>query len=602
MAGFGKREKRERVKLEKGAYKRAARVFKFIKPYRFTFVIGMLFLVFSSLTTMGFPYLIGRLLGSEKQETTTDKLELTDLDNIDALMLLLLFVFIANAIFSYMRIFLFSIVTEGALRDIRNKAFGKLVYSDISFYDKSKVGEITSRVATDTNLLQELLMTNLAEFIRQWITIVIAVGFIFYLKWQLALIMLSVIPVVAIGAVIFSKFIKKLSKAAQDKAAESNSILEETLTGIKNVKAFANEAFEMLRYKKRTESIRTLSIKGARWRGAFAAFIILGVFGSVTFVIWQGISMVHAGEISTIEFNQFIMFTIILGASFGGIGSLMGSIQKSIGATERLMDLLDKDTEPVPTSDSISTPLSGKVSFNNVDFHYDTRKEARVLKSLSFDVNAGENIAIVGASGGGKSTITSLLLRFYEPVSGQILFDDKHASEFGLQELRKQMAIVPQEVILFSGSIRENIAYGKPDASEEEIIEAARKANALDFINDFPDGFATTVGDRGIQLSGGQKQRIAIARAVLKDPKILILDEATSSLDSESEKLVQDALDELMKGRTSFAIAHRLSTVKNADRILVMDKGELVEVGTHSDLLEKDGVYANLSKIQFELH
>jgi len=597
MAKFGRKDKSEKIKLEKGAYKRAFRVFKFMKPYRSVFFIGILFLVFSSVTTMGFPYLIGELFGT-KNPSEISNADWKEFEDVDSIMILLLGIFIANAIFSFFRIYLFSIVTEKTLRDVRNTAFDKLIHSPISFFDKNKVGELTSRIATDINLLQEMLMTTLAEFIRQWLTIVFSVVVISMTSSRLSVIMLSIIPIVLILVIVFGKRIKKLSKKAQDSAAESNNILGEALMGIKNVKSFANEAFEIVRYKKSTEEIKNLSIKGAVWRGLFAAFIILGLFGAISVVIWQGIIMVHAGTLQMDEFVRFIFFTVFLGASFGGIGTMMGSIQKAVGATERLMDIVNQETEE-NIRNTEDSEINGNVTFENVSFHYETRANVEVLKHLNLDVKSGQSIAIVGPSGAGKSTFASLLLRFYEPSEGSLLFDGINAKHFNLQTLRSNMAIVPQEVILFGGTIKENIAYGNTEATDSEILEAARNANAYNFINAFPDGFETLVGDRGIQLSGGQKQRIAIARAVLKDPKILILDEATSSLDSESEQLVQEALDRLMKNRTTFVIAHRLSTIKKANKIIVIDGGKLIESGTHDELIDVGGVYANLSVIQF---
>lgn len=599
MARSGRNNSDEKVKLKKGAYKRAARVFRYIKPYRFTFAIGMLFLVLSSITTMGFPYLIGELFGTTANPTSSS-FDLKDLSNINVVVVLLFMVFAANAVFSFFRIYLFNIVTESALKDLRDDAFKQMVFLPVSYYDKSKVGELSSRIATDINLLQEMLTTTLAEFIRQWITVFISISVIAFISIRLSLIMLAVVPVVAIIAVIFGKFIKKVSREAQDSAAESNTTLQEVLSAIKSVKAFANESVELARFGRSTSQIKKLSIKGSVYRGLFASFIIFGMFGAVTVVIWQGMNMVHTGDLSIENFTKFILFTIFLGASFGGISSMFGTIQKSVGATERLMDILELPTEPKQEDIELKHILKGDVVFSDVHFHYETRKDIEVIKGLDFTVNAGQTVAIVGPSGAGKSTITSLLLRYYEPTQGKILFDDVSSSEFDLRELRSQMAIVPQEVQLFGGTIKENIAYGKPGATLEEIEEAAAKANALSFIKDFPEGFDTTVGDRGIQLSGGQKQRIAIARAVLKDPKILILDEATSSLDTESEKLVQDALDKLMVGRTSFVIAHRLSTIKNADVILVLEHGKLAEQGTHVELIEKEGVYAKLNAIQFK--
>ncbi|MCT4581524.1 MAG: ABC transporter transmembrane domain-containing protein [Flavobacteriales bacterium] len=597
MARFGRNKDEKKVKLEKGAYKRAMRVFKFISPYKGVFFIGIIFLILSSITSMGFPYLVGELFGTKDPSQIDANVDWKEFEDTNLVMYLLFGVFIANAIFSFFRIYLFSIVTEKTLRDLRNQAFNKLIHSPISFFDKSKVGELSSRIATDINLLQELLMTTLAEFIRQWLTVIFSTTVIAYTSPKLAVIMLSIVPVVLILTIIFGKAIKRLSKQAQDAAAESNSILGEVLTGIKNVKAFANESYEMVRYGTYNETIKTLSIKSAIWRGLFASFIIVGMFGAVSIVIWQGVLLLQTGELEMEEFMRFILFTVFLGASFGGIGTLLGAIQKAIGATERLMDIIYQDEE-TSVENGITTALKGNVSFENVGFFYETRKDVQVLKELNLNVHSGQSIAIVGPSGAGKSTLSSLLLRFYHPSSGAILFDGINANQYDIQSLRSNMAIVPQDVILFAGTIRENIAYGNVAATDEEIDEAAKSANAFDFVNAFPDGFDTLVGDRGIQLSGGQKQRIAIARAVLKNPKILILDEATSSLDSESEQLVQEALDRLMEGRTTFVIAHRLSTIKNADKIIVLEQGRLVESGTHDELVKHGGVYANLSSIQ----
>jgi ABC-type multidrug transport system fused ATPase/permease subunit len=442
------------------------------------------------------------------------------------------------------------------------------------------------------------MVTTLAEFIRQIITIVIGVTMIAMISTKLLLIMLSSVPVVIIFVIIFGRYVNKLSKKTQDVAADSNNIMTETLTGIKNVKSFGNEFFEMARYGGKADSIRSFAIKKGIASGLFAAFIIFGFLGVITYVIYVGHNMTLTDELSKSEFFTIIFYTAFLVASLTSISGLMANVYQSIGATERLMDLLENETESI-AADVVKSKLQGEVRFSNVNFEYSTRKDIPVLKNVSFDVPTGKTVAIVGASGAGKSTITSLLLRFYDVTGGQISVDGKSIMDYDLASLRSQMAIVPQEVMLFAGTIKENIAYGNPEASDSEIIEAADKANASEFINAFPEKMETLVGDRGIQLSGGQKQRIAIARAVLKNPTILILDEATSSLDSESERLVQEALDNLMVNRTSIVIAHRLSTIRKADNILVMNKGELVESGTHNELVEKDGVYAHLSKIQF---
>jgi ABC-type multidrug transport system fused ATPase/permease subunit len=596
---LGRKKKNEEIKLSKDAYKKARNFLFFLKPYRGIYLIGWLFLILSSVTAMFFPALMGQLLGANSEDKPIIESNLIDFNDINSILLVMFATFALQAIFSFFRIYIFNNVTENALRDLRIKAFDKLVHFPIDFYNKNKVGELTSRIATDINLLQETLNTTIAEFFRQFITIAFALGFILMTSWELALWMLAVVPVLAIVAIVFGRYIRKLSKNAQAEAANSNSILEEVLTGIVNVKAFTNEIFETNRFGKHTENIRRLNIKSGFMRGFFVSFIIFGLFGGIAFVIWKAKGMEVEGLLTTSEFTAFILFTIFLGTSFSAIPDLYAKIQKSIGATEQLMDLLAEDTE-----NSQGTPLidfKGKVNFEGVSFSYPQRKEIQVLNSISFTCQPGQTTALVGSSGAGKSTISSLLLRFYDPSAGRILFDDQDITTIQLENLRSYIAIVPQEVILFGGTIKENILYGKPDASDEEVNEAAKKANALDFILGFPEKMETLVGDRGIQLSGGQKQRIAIARAVLKDPKILILDEATSALDSESERLVQDALDKLMVGRTSFVIAHRLSTIKNADTILVLDNGQIVEQGTHEELIaDESGTYYKLNNLQLK--
>jgi ABC-type multidrug transport system fused ATPase/permease subunit len=587
---FGRKKREDKIKLSKEDYRQAFRIFRFIKPYRIYFSIGFIFLILSSLTAMAFPYLIGKLFDADSGSGLN--FALFNLSPMTSIVVLLFFIFLAQSIFSFFRIYLFSIVTENTLNDLRQFTFRHLIYLPIDFYNRNKVGEISSRMATDLNLLQETFNITLAEFFRQFITIFIGLAALFYFSVELAFTMMAIVPLLAIFAVFFGRFIKRLSKESQDAAASSNVVIEESLSGIAVVKAFTNEAIEIGRYASSARSVKQLSIKGALWRGAFVSFIIFTIFGAIVFVIYRGISILETGELMS-----FLLYTVFLGASIGSLPELWAKIQKAIGATEKLMALLNEEAEDM--DDSV-TPLrvDGKIEFQNVHFSYPTRPDVEVLKGLSFSLEAGETVALVGESGAGKSTISSLLLQFYTPLKGGILFDNVPAKDYALHALRKQMAIVPQDVFLFAGSIAENIRYGKPDATDDEIIEAAKDANAWEFISSFPDGLETLVGDRGIQLSGGQKQRVAIARAMINNPAILILDEATSSLDSVSEKLVQDALERLMKNRSSIVIAHRLSTVQHADKILVLKNGQIVEEGRHDELIEKSGLYSKLSKIQ----
>lgn len=544
--------------------------------------------------------LLGAGSGGGQVASLSDSIKLINLKNINDVAIALFVLFGAQAVFSYFRVVIFTNVTENVLKDIRQVAFGKLIYMPMDFFNQNKVGELTSRMSSDISQIQETLKTTVAEFFRQIVIVVGGIAFILIFSWKLALIMLSTVPVMAVVAVFFGRFIRKLSKSAQDQAATSNSIIEEALTGIANVKAFTNESFILGKYSKAVEDIRALNVKSGLWRGLFVSFIIFCLFGAIVFIIWRGLLMTQGPhpELSPSDFFSFIMYTIMMGASIGSLPDLYASIQKSIGATENLMDIIGKEDEKSLFKGQLKPEITGDISFENVAFSYPQRSDISVLNGISFKAKKNETIALVGSSGSGKSTISSLLLNLYSIHSGKILFDGVDIRDIETEHLRKHMAIVPQEVILFAGSIKENILFGNPEATEAQLIEAAKQANAWEFIQSFPDGLNTQVGDRGIQLSGGQKQRIAIARAIIKDPTILILDEATSALDSESEKLVQDALDKLMSGRTSLVIAHRLSTIKNADKILVIQQGVIAEEGTHDELIHKKGTYFNLVELQ----
>lgn len=593
MARFGRRkedtEDRPKKKMTKDAIKRSLRLFNYIKPYRLTFGIGMIFLFLSSLSSMVFPYLTGQLVDAAKSQFIED---------INAIALLLLGVFLLNAIFSYFRIYLFAVVTQKSLASLRQDTYYHLIRLKMKFFSERRVGELNSRISSDISLLQETLTTTIAEFLRQILVILIGMALLSYISFKLTLLMIALVPVVAIVAILFGRKIRKLSKAAQTKIADSNVVVEETLQAIVTVKAFVNEQYEYLRYKKKTNEVIGVSLLGAKWRGAFASFIIFCLFGSIVGMIWYGVILIKNGEMSFGDLLTFILYSVFVGASLGGIADLYSQLQKAIGATENLFELFDEEREEEDEKPEHKINIAN-IDFQGVSFAYPNRQDVPVLKDLNFLIRNGEQVALVGPSGAGKTTVTALILRFYELTSGNILVDGKDIKDYGLEDLRNEMAIVPQDVILFGGSIYDNILYGKPEANDEEVKEAAQRANALEFIESFPEGMETIVGERGIQLSGGQRQRIAIARAILKNPKILILDEATSSLDSQSEKLVQDALEQLMKGRTSLVIAHRLSTIQKADRILVLKDGELVESGTHHELTNiEGGLYKDLKALQ----
>ncbi|MEI3801030.1 MULTISPECIES: ABC transporter ATP-binding protein [unclassified Chitinophaga] len=575
--------------IKVAALKKTFRLFRYVKPYWPEFSLGLVFLLISSLAGLAFPKLLGNLVDPKSNEHL--------FNGMNKAGVLLIGVLVAQAIFSFFRIVLFVNVTEKTLATLRQTIYSHLIRLPMKFFLERRVGELSSRISSDISLLQETFTTTLAEFIRQMIIIIGGVVILLITSPHLTIFMLAILPLMMVAAVVFGKFIRRFSKQVQEQVAASNTVVEETLQGVLNVKAFANEFFEIARYRQRTNEAARLGMKSGKFRGAFSSFIIMGIFGALVAVIWRGVSI----GMPTADLLSFVLYSLFIGGSIAGLAEVYTNLQKSIGATEHLLEILDEPAEDITPVTAIApeNQLDGQISFRNVSFHYPSRPDLTIMNDVSFDVYADQKVALVGPSGAGKSTVVSLLLRLYDPVSGSILFDGKESTAFPLSQLRSQMAVVPQDVFLFGGTIAENIAYGKPGATPEEMEEAAKKANAWEFIQRFPLGLQTVVGERGIQLSGGQRQRIAIARAVLKNPRILILDEATSALDSESEKLVQDALDKLMEGRTSIVIAHRLATVRQADKIIVLDKGHIVEEGTHSELIGLDGLYRTLSDMQF---
>ena len=582
-----------KAKISASSLKNAILIFKYAANHKWKFYLGLFFLLLTSATALAFPKLMGMLVdcASEKNLTKTNQIAL-----------ILMGILSLQALFSFLRLSLFVNFTENTLANLRFALYENLIKLPMSFFSQKRVGELNSRLSADISQLQDTLTSTIAEFLRQFILIIGGFIILGFVSKKLTFMMLAIVPVVAIAAVVFGRFIRRYGKKTQDKVAESQVVVEETLQGISNVKAFANEWYEIERYKTKINEIVKIAIKGGQYRGYFASFIILCLFGCVVAVVWYGITLTIKGEVDGIgDLISFVLYTSFIGASFGGMAELYAQIQKAIGSTERIFELLEETPELINSDKKIAIEkIKGEVSFKNVAFSYPSRPEIQVLKKVNFNATFGQKIAVVGPSGAGKSTIASLLLRFYEIESGQILIDNKNISDYDLETLRGNMSIVPQDVILFGGTIKENIAYGKPNATIDEIENAAKQANAFNFIDSFPEKLETLVGERGIKLSGGQRQRIAIARALLKNPSILILDEATSSLDSESEKLVQEALEILMQGRTSIIIAHRLATIRSADKILVLDQGIIAEQGTHKELLEvENGIYKNLSNLQF---
>jgi ABC-type multidrug transport system fused ATPase/permease subunit len=583
------------------ASKKLRFLLSYLKPYLFTYSIGWIFLVLSTLAGLVFPYLMGGLLGADAGGSSVDTIgQVLSKNSVNGIAFALFILFGIQSLFSFFRVVLFNNVTENALRDLRNDAFERMIYMPMDFFNTHKVGELTSRIASDITQIQETMRTTIAEFFRQLVIVVGGITFLVFISWKLSLIMLGTVPVMAIIAVIFGRYIRKLSKNAQDFTAESNSIIEEALSGIANVKAFTNEVFNLNRFRINTQKMRDLNVKSGVWRGVFVSFIIFCLFGAIVFIIWQGMIMTQGAHPTLPKegFYQFILFTILMGASIGSLPELYANIQKALGAVENLIEIMNTATERELVDGTKKPTLSGNIRLEDVHFQYPQRLDVPVLSGINFNIGRNQTLAVVGGSGAGKSTLASLLLRYYEPQSGAVFFDDTNTREIDLEYLRSHIAIVPQEVMLFADTIQENIRFGRPEASAQEIEDAAKAANALEFIQSFPEGMNTQVGDRGIQLSGGQKQRIAIARAILKNPAILILDEATSALDSESEKLVQDALDRLMTNRTAIVIAHRLSTIRKADKIIVLQEGKIVEEGNHETLIAMNGAYARFVELQ----
>jgi ABC-type multidrug transport system fused ATPase/permease subunit len=604
----------EKVPFTKERFKEALALFSYIRPYRYKFFLSMMFIGLSAMSTMVFPFLLGKMIDAAGADSSQLKQsapmsggviaeQLNQFEwSLNTIIILLFIQLSVQMIFSFMRIYLLTDVGERSLAAIRQDLYKNLIAQPMHFFSEHRVGELSSRLSADLSQIQDAISFTLAEFLRGIFTLIIGLISIFWISNELAFVMLSIVPLVAVIAVVFGMRIRKMSRKAQDQLADSGTIVQETLQGISVVKAFTAELFELKRYSKNIQSVVETAIKNGRYRGAFVSLMIFSVFGAIAFVMWYGSTMIQSGKITAGDLTMFVIFSAFVGGTFAGFADMFSTLQKTIGATQRVRELLKNTPEQLSFESNKTQPIyKGNIEFKSIHFSYPSRPEIQVLNNFSLKVNAGTQVAIVGPSGAGKSTLAALLLRFYEPNSGQVVFDEMPSKQIPLTEWRSQMAYVPQDVILFGGSILENIAYGLEHIDEKEVEAAARKANAHDFITKFPEGYQTLVGERGIKLSGGQRQRIAIARAILKNPKILILDEATSSLDSESELLVQEALENLMQNRTSFVIAHRLSTIKNAQQIVVIDKGMVVETGTHEQLMtQNNGLYKRLVELQFE--
>lgn len=597
-----------KAKLNRDGFRQFSRIAPYLRPHRLKFAIGIALITVSGILTLLVTRLWGQLGGVGVDASSGQggfELPLPiDAGDLKQIGIAIFMVLVLQSALSFIRIWLFGEITTRMLKALREDAFASMITQPMAFFDNRRVGDLGSRIAADIEAIRDTFTVVLAELIRQ--TIIIGGGLLALMtfSWKLTLLMLGTLPVAMLAAMGFGRFIRKLSKKTQDAIAGSNTIVSETLTGIVSVKAFAREAFELTRYRQRIEEVRGIALRTALWRGAFASFIIVMIFGAITLVLFQGATMLKNGELSSEQFFSFLLMTGLVAGSIGGLANIFGDLQRGFGAIEEVMDLIVKEREAVDLT-RLDTPRSTDsqgltIRFDNVSFHYPNRPETMVLDGINLELTAGETLALVGGSGAGKSTLASLITAFRAPTNGLLEVDGMAVADHDLTALRRRMALVPQEVILFGGTIEENIRYGRPGASEADVRKAAEDALAQPFIDGFPEGFSTLVGERGIQLSGGQRQRIALARAFLRDPELLLLDEATSALDAASEKAIQNALERLLQKRTSLVIAHRLSTVRSADRIAVMEGGRIVEIGDHGTLMAAGGRYRELVEHQLE--
>jgi ATP-binding cassette subfamily B protein len=586
-----------KTSLKTGFKKEAAFFLKYLRPHALVFVPAVIVLVVTALLTLLLPEYMGKIVALAVPSAGAD-LEVA-LGQINHYTLLICGVLGLQGVLAFWRIYSFSRAAEGALVQVRLDTFNRILRLPMAVLQARRVGELGSRLANDVEVIRESLVSTVPQIIRHSILLIAGVILVFTKSVKLSLFILASVPAAVLLVALFGARIRKVSRQAQDELAASQVVVDESLTSITSVKAYANEEQEIGRYQTFLDRFMRAAMRGAWLRAAFVAFVIFVFTSVITVCVWFGVRMVINGEIDRERFIQLTLYTAFMSGSIATLPELVSQLQKAFGALERVREILEEEEEPLGVAETFR--LQGALEMKGVWFHYPSRVDAPVLADFNIEAKAGQKIALVGPSGAGKSTVVNLLYRFYNPVKGEILLDGRPASSYPLSPLRKNFALVPQEILLFGGSIQENIRYGRPDATDAEVAEAARQANAHYFIEKLPEGYQTLVGERGAQLSGGQRQRVAIARAILANPAILILDEATSSLDAESERLVQEALDKLMENRTSIIIAHRLSTVRRADQILVMSGGTVVERGTHDELYARENsLYRTLAKLQLE--
>lgn len=568
------------------------RLLGYLRPYRGPMAIAVISLLVGSVLGLVFPLIMQGLVNSVFGQSSYQEL--------NRITLVLIGTFLLRSIFYYYQIYYLSYIGERIVVDLRLDTYEHLQKLSLRFYADRRIGELISRLSSDVTLVRTALTNNIATVLSQTVTFIGSLVLMLILNWRLTLFILLLAPSVVGLGVIFGNRLRKVSTEVQDEVAGSTALAEEALSNTRIVKAFTRESYEVQRYSNQIERTFKVTMRLNVIRSSFGSLITFLAFSSLGAILWFGGREVLAGRLSSGALIAFLIYGINIAASIGAFSSLYAQLQEAAGAARRIFDLLDEVPEIADKLGArILARARGSIRFENVSFAYPDAQH--VLHDIDLEIESGEMLALVGPSGAGKSTMFNLIPRFYDPTSGCISMDGVDIRSIMLESLRSQIGIVPQETQLFSGTIRENLRYGKLDATDPDLEAAAQAANAEEFIANLSNGLDTVVGERGVKLSGGQRQRIAIARAILKNPRILLLDEATSSLDSESERLVQEALDRLMQGRTSIVIAHRLSTVQHANRIAVLDTGHLVEIGTHDQLIECDGLYARLYRMQFGL-
>jgi ATP-binding cassette subfamily B protein len=570
-----------------------AYLWRFLRPYKLQMLGALLALSVAAVTVLG--------LGFGLRKLVDEGFASGDAALLDKAVLVLIGVVVVLSLASYSRFFLVSWIGERVVGDIRKAVFDHVITLSPAYYEVTRTGEVMSRLTTDTTLLQMVVGTSASIALRNSLLLIGGTVLLFVTSFKLTAMVFVVVPFVILPILILGRRVRRLSRESQDRVADLGAYADESLASIRTVQAFGHEGIDRQRFARRTEAAFDTAIQRVRARALLTALVILLVFGAVGLVLWMGGKDVLEGRISAGELSAFVFYAVVVAGSVGAISEVIGDLQRAAGATERLIELLATEPEisAPPTATPLPEPPRGALAFRQVLFRYPSRPDRSTLEGFDLEVEPGETVALVGPSGAGKTTVFQLLLRFYDPQDGAIELDGVELTRAEPAALRARIGLVPQEPVIFSANAWENIRYGRPEASDAEVRQAAEAASALEFLERLPEGFDSFLGERGVRLSGGQRQRLAIARAILRNPAVLLLDEATSALDAESERAVQAALDRLMAGRTTLVIAHRLATVLKADRIVVIDQGRIVASGSHRELIRADGLYARLAELQF---